>query len=501
MTAKYIDEFVEPSKPHEALFVGHLWSTPSLYEKYSTNKIIKTTFTEPQWYFYYYVGREMYNNGIKSFDDVSTYAFLSSRSTKSDKKSWLDIYNNYGGFSPIEDLLIECQKKESNHEYHFSEIQKYECLRKFQDENLINVSNKDLVSKLAKMSLKQLQAFFQHKTNKIFVNVSSGEVVEYNLLDDLDVAIKKMNDGEGMGLILHDSPRLSKRIKGWKKGQLYYLVLSSGVGKSSIATEKFALSLLENDEKGIMFANEENVWKTRNLMLATVASKLLNKPINREKLAEGNFDDKTMAKLLEAKQKLEQYNKEIIKFYDMKKYRIEDIITRCNIMKPLGYNYAIVDTFKPDSSSSELQRWERFAAASQNIFDCIKPEANNIGMLATVQLKIGKEYRYLDLDVIGKSKEIVEVADVVMIGRLLFEDEYEGKHKIFAYNWVKDDFDGEWRREEYKLDPEKTYLILFLPKNRNGSTEEQIIYEVNYSINSFKEVAWAKLRKTTGSYF
>ena len=112
------------------------------------------------------------------------------------------------------------QKDNSNDDYHFSEIQKYESLRKFQSESLIDVSNKALVTKLTKMTLKQLQSFFQFKTSNIFSHVNCGEVVEYNLDDDLDVAIDKMNQGEAMGLSLHDSPRLSKKIKGWRKESL-----------------------------------------------------------------------------------------------------------------------------------------------------------------------------------------------------------------------------------------------------------------------------------------
>jgi hypothetical protein len=486
---------------HESLFVGYLWKTPSLYEKYRSHNIEKETFTNGIWFYFYYIGKEMYNSGIRTFDDISTYAFVSSKPKEVKKKSYMELYNEYGGFDSIGDLLTECERNKQNDEYHFNEIQKYECLRHFQEENLINVLDDSLVNKLCRMTLKQVQGFFQHKIGKIFANVNCGEVVEYNLGDDLDIAIQKMNEGEAMGLPLHDSPRLSKKIKGWRKGELMYLVLSSGVGKSSIAMEKFILSLYENEEKGMMFTNEENVWKSRNLLLATVASKILNKPVNREKLTEGAFDENTLTKLNAAKEWIKKHRNDLVKFYDMKKYRVEDLLTRIDIMKPLSYNYCLLDTFKPDSSAKEAARWESFSNAAQDIFNCIKPEANNMGMLATVQLKIGKEFRYLDLSAIGKSLEIVEVASVVMMGRLLFGDEIEGKNKIFAYNWEKDGFSGKWHKKEHQLDSEKTYMILFLAKNRNGSIDEQILYEVNYGINSFKEVAWVQMERKSNSMY
>ncbi|WP_405169414.1 replication protein [Paenibacillus sp. FSL H3-0286] len=444
----------------------------------------------------------MYANSIRKFDDKTVYSFLTSRPVEVNRKSYFDYYNEYGGYSSIDELLEECEKDKGNDDYHFSEIQKYESLRKFQSESLIDVTNKDLIGKLTRMTLKQMQSFFQFKTSSIFSHINCGEVVEYDLGDDLDIAIDKMNQGEAMGIPLHDSPRLSKKIKGWRKGELMYLILSSGVGKSSISMEKFVLSLYENEERGMMFVNEENIWKTRNLVLATVSSKILNKPINREKLIEGNFEQKTLDKLNDAKNWVLKFPKNHIKFYDLKKYRVEDVISRITMMKPLNYNYALLDTFKPSASAQESARWESFSNAAQNIFDCIKPEANNVGLLATVQLKIGKEYRYLDLSAIGKSLEIAEVASVILMGRLLFADEMPGKkEELAAYNWEKSDFDGKWHKKPYPLDPEKTYMIIFISKNRSGDLSEQIIYEVNYSINSFKEVAYAQMGKKSNSMF
>ncbi|WP_342423102.1 replication protein [Paenibacillus sp. FSL E2-0178] len=483
------------------MFVGYLWSSPALYEKYRNHEITKDTFTEPIWWFFYYIGKEMYQNGIRTLDDTTAYSFLTSRPIETGRKSYFEYYNQYGGYNSIEEIKEECRRDKGNDEYHFSEIQKYESLRKFQSESLIDVTKKDLVIKLTKMTLKQLQSFFQFKTSSIFSHINCGEVVEYNLTDDLGTAIDKMNEGEAMGLPLHDSPRLSKKIKGWRKGELIYLILSSGIGKSSIFMEKFIMALLENDEKGMMYANEENVWKARNLMLATISSKILHKPVNREKLIEGNFDQTTLDKLNAAKEWVEKKPKDIIKFYDLKKYRAEDVISRIQMMRPLGYGYAGLDTFKA-SSSADMARWEAFSNDAQAIFDCIKAEANNVGMLATVQLKIGKEYRYLDMSAIGKSLEIVEVASTVLMGRLIFADEFPGrKEALFTYNWKIDDFDGKWKKEEYKLDSEKTYLILFINKNRSGDTSEQIIFEVNYGINSFKEVAYAQMGKKSNSQF
>jgi replicative DNA helicase len=496
---KYIKQFVEPSYIHESLLVGYLWSFPSLFQKYRSHKVTNETFTESVWYFYYTVGKQMFENGIREFDDKTVYSFLVSRPKEKNKKSYIDCYNDFGGFETISELMEACKTDIQNDEYHFSEVQKYESLRKLQKESLINVEDSELLEKLLKMTLKQVQLYMTLKNKEAFAHINSGDVMEHDLVDDLDETIRELNSGESMGSPLHDAPRLNRKIKGWKNGSLYYLVLSSGVGKSSIAMEKFVLSLFENKEKAILAINEESVKKWRALLLATINSKILKKPINREKMFEGNFKQETLDKLENAKKWAEEHGRGLIKVLELKKYRVEDILNRVELYRPKGYSKLIIDTFKPDRSQSDMARWEQFSNSAQELHDLIKEDNYNVGTLATVQLKLGKEARYLDLECTGKSMEINEVAAVVMMGRLLFADEFEGgKFALKPYNYKKDELTDEWYEDEYKLDKKKAYLVLFLSKNRFGSEDEQIIYEANYDINSFREVAYVRVPRYGG---
>ncbi len=490
----YAKEFVEPSFLHESLLCGYLWSNPNLYQKYKTHKITRETFTESVWYFYFTLGFEMYNNGIRDFDDKTVYTYIVSQPKEVGKKSYIDSYNMFGGYETISELMNACKDDSQNDEYHFSEIQKYESLRKLQDEALINVNDKALINKLCKITLKQVQLYIQVKTKEVFAQVNSGDVIEHDLVDNLDETIDELDKGEAMGIPLHDAPILNRKIKGWKNGSLYYLVLSSGVGKSSIAMEKFILSLFENKEKAILAINEESVKKWRQLLLSTISTKVLKKPINREKMNSGNFTTEMFEKLRNASKWATENGQGLIKTLELKKFRMEDIHNRVELYRPKGYSKLIIDTFKPDRSQSDMARWEAFSNSAQELHELIKEDNYNVGTLATVQLKLGKETRFLDLDSTGKSMEINEVAAVVMMGRLLFDDEYEGgKFALKPYNYKKDELTGEWYKQEYKLDKEKKYIVIFLSKNRFGSEDEQIIYEANYEINSFKEVALVKV--------
>lgn len=490
-----IIEFKEYSFEHESILCGYMWSNPNLYQKYKAHKVVRSTFTEAVWYFYFNLGFEMYNEGIRDFDDVTVYSYVSSKPKEVGKKSYMDAYNDYGGYDTISELMEACTSDNQNDEYHFGQVQKYETLRILEHEGLINPEDTTLIKKFVTMSLQQLHTYMNLKTKELFSHINSGEVIEHDLAGFMGETIEEMDEGDIMGTPLHDAPRLNSKIKGWKNGALYYLVLSSGVGKSSFTMEKFILALFEAQEKGILAINEESVKKWRQLLLATVSNKKLKVKINREKMYKGNFDEQMLNKLKNAKQWIEDNGTGLVKTLELKKYRLDDIINRVELYKPRGFNKLIIDTFKPDRSQADMVRWEAFSNSAQELHECIKEDNQNVGTLATVQLKLGKETRFLDLDAIGKSMEIVEVAAVVMMGRLLFEDEYDpkGRFGLQPYNWEKDEFTGNYFKKPYELDKEKEYLVLFLSKNRHGSEDEQIIYEANYSINEFKEVAYVQV--------
>lgn len=490
----HLKQFTEPSAVHESLFIGYLWKNPSLYSKYKSHTISKITFTKDIWYFYYYIGQEMYDSGMRAFEDTSVYSYLTSKPKETNKKSLFEIYDRFGGYETIQELLNEIDPETGNEEYHFSEVQKYESLRNLQDDGFIDITNAELINKLTNMTLKQLKTFVDLKVKESFSQINAGEVEISYLGDNLKETIEEAKRGEQSGIYLFESPRLNRKINGQKLGNLNYLILPSGVGKSSILTEKAVLSLYENDEKGIIFANEEGIKRWRLRLLVTVASRILKKPVARDVVNRG-FGDDIESILNEAREWIEKHRKENVVFVNLKKYRIQDVISNIELYRPKGYKHVYFDTFKPDLSQ-QIERWLAFSNSAQQLYDTIKDDAYNCHCLATVQLKIGKEYRYIDLDCIGKSVEISEVAAVVMAGRLMFDDEYKEdghKNKLKPYNWEKDEFDGKWKKKPYELDPDKKYLIIFLPKNREGSEDEQIIFEVNYDFNIWRECAYVQV--------
>lgn len=485
-------EFKEPSSKHEQLLVGFMWGNPQLYRQFKNHNITKETFTNDRWYFYYKIGEAMYNNGVRSFDEETVASFLDSR--KETRKSWNDKYIEYGEYGTIGFVKDLCNNEKNNEMYHLSEIQKYEALRKFYNNGLINTENELLVKTLCDMTLKQIQTYFNHKFKDAFQNVNHGQVEVSDLIDD-DIynTIDEMDEGTAMGIPFLDCPRLNKVTKGWQKGNLSMVVLPSGVGKSTFVRSIFIMTLINQNEKGIVFVNEEGKKQWRISVLGVVANTILKKKLNRDKIFEGHYDEYTKSTLREAADWLIANRPDMLKLIVLKKYRFEDVVNYTEYYKALGANFVILDTFKQDGSKTDMARWEALSSNAQELYDLVKEENLNMGCIATLQLKIGKVFRFLDHESVGKSKEVVEVAGVTMLGRLLFGDEYSGKkNDIKPFNFVKKN--GKWVKDDYILDDEKEYIIFYFGKSRYGSTQHQIIYAVDYAYNTLTEVAYAHHR-------
>ncbi|WP_405101711.1 replication protein [Oceanobacillus sp. FSL H7-0719] len=469
-----------------------MWNNPQLYRQFKNHNITNDSFTSEMWYHYFKLGEAMVSNGVRTFDEETVTSFLDSR--KEVNKNSVNKYVEYGGYDTVGFVRELCSNEKQNEAYHLSEMQKYEALRKFYTNGLINDKDKKLVEILCSMTLKQMQSYFNHKVKDAFQNVNHGQVEVTDLIDD-DIydTIDDMDKGTAMGIPFVDSPRLNKVTKGWQKGNLSMVVMPSGVGKSTFVRSIFIMTLINQNEKGIVFVNEEGRKQWQISVLGVVANTILNKKLNRDKIFEGNYDEYTKATLKKAADWLIANKPDMLKLIVLKKFRFEDVINYAEYYKALGANYMILDTFKQDGSHTDMARWEALSNNAQELYDTVKEENLNMGCIATLQLKIGKVFRFLDHESVGKSKEVVEVAGVTMLGRLLFGDEYHGKkNDIKPFNFVKKN--GKWEKESYILDENKEYIIFYFGKSRYGSTQHQIIYCVDYAYNTLTEVAWAHHR-------
>ncbi|RKJ13921.1 hypothetical protein D7X33_48540, partial [Butyricicoccus sp. 1XD8-22] len=131
--------------------------------------------------------------------------------------------------------------------------------------------------------------------------------------------------------------------------------------------------------------------------------------------------------------------------------------------------------------------WAEFSETAKMLFMLAQKE--DIAIIATAQLSAESSKRkYLDLSCIGKSRAIAETAGQVIMFRPMREAE---KKSLEVYTYARD-LDGKNTnvRKPIQLEENKDYIIVFIPKNRYGQTDIQIVYERNQSFNYLKELGY-----------
>ena len=518
-----LNDFIEKPRKNETAIIRALWTDPSNYRLAKEHKFVKDTFVTDKGYVFYHIGLEMYNYGITEFDKLSVCTFLDTR--KDLKKEFEDA----GGLTVIEEIKKELNDFEiSNIEYHIEEVFKFQALRYLYDKGLLSSNNEKTLKLLENKGIEEVKLFLTHQINNSMSQFNSSNYEVRDLIDDtLFDTIDSLKKGIEGAISFYGAPILNKFTKGWQRGKLYYLEMPSGLGKSTFSRNIFLPSIIENQENSLIFVNEESIdtWRV-NLLITIANTKIKDGFVFRDNVTNGYLkpEDETLLKKA-AKWLLEHKEDFIIKIIALKTYKFSDVLRIIESYEPYQITTCIIDTFKPDLTGGlNKSRWESFSENAQQLYDLIKKENMNIRCLATVQMKIGggtTKYS-VNLENTGKSKEIVEVADVVMQGRKIYAEEYSGGErelKIYRYKlnndydedfFDDDDFDmnnnnnnkktkhSKWEKTQVMLDEEKNYIMLSFGKNRDGSVDKQIIYEVDYQKNVVHEIGFSEVKEKAG---
>jgi len=456
------------------------------------NKFTKKSFVQNSAYIFYKIGERMYNEGINSFDDISIESYLIDHSVSKEH------YENAGGNKILRNIR-EIYDGTTSYSFHLDAVLKFSALRELEERGLINCENESLVEKLSdpKLDLAKSKKLLLYNFDEAYANVDYGDVEIVDLTPELmSETLSDVRDGYSIGMDLYNAPMLTRMIKGFARGRLTFLGMKSGVGKSTMLRNMYLQSIIDSGEKCIVLINEESLrdW-IANIVISIMNSRVApeeEKMILKETVFSGGFDQNVQSDLDKAVEWYKNNFNGNIKLAILKKYRFKDVSKILTKYAKIGYNYVLFDTFKPDGEGTkDRQRWEQFSLMSRELYDLVKPENLNLGVLATVQLGISDKAKYLTLANIGKSKEIVEVADIVLLGRKLFKDEYPDGDDIGENTLIIKDS----KNRDVELDIDKDYIILYFGKNRVGSINEQIVLEMDYAHNILKEVGICTLRE------
>ena len=249
----------------------------------------------------------------------------------------------------------------------------------------------------------------------------------------------------------------------------------------------YILPILEAGEHVCIIANEQNEEQFAQMMLATILFNRIKDrkgtKMNRQKLLFGNFSDDELDDLKRASEYLKKF-KGFLHYIHLTDYGTTNVKRIIKRYSKLGVKAFLFDTLKPYDESSD-RAWAEFSETAKALFSLAQKE--EIAIVATAQLSSESAKRkFLDLSCIGKSRAIAETASTVIMFRRLQKSEIE---KLFVYDYLK----GTNTPKKIDLDLNKDYVVYFIPKNRYGTTEKQIVYERNMSFNTMREIGYCDI--------
>lgn len=525
-----IKKLNEESFTKEAILTGLLWNNTDFYDMYSSETLNKKTLGNSVWSFYVGLGRYLYGKGINVMDDLSVQGAVIDLKLE-------DKYEKYGGYQTIEELMQETKGKESNFEAYYDDVKKYSLLReyfKLFGDKVMDSSDEKYNHKT--MSRIMISMYWNDKLNNIDIEHNDTAIVAYNLLDNLEDLVEKLDLSPDIGMPLYNGNKMTDIINGWARGTLNILSAFSGNGKTSMVVEKVIMSCIENNEKLAIIANEMDLAQYQKLLLITIMGTELYVKFkntfgtngawfNRKNINKGNFTEEEKQKLYESvkwiKEVTSQGDKKtnsLVKFIPLEDYTMENVKKVVKKFARRGYVRWIVDTAKP-SEGGNKERWQQFVEDFDNLYKLARKDGGglNLAMLCTVQQAdnlVGRHW--LNEQCIADGKKIKNVADLVWHMRPVYPQELEGGDKeLEVIQWIplSDDLfnqdenvkrpdneevirfgDVDMIKRKTKLKTGKVYYLLFTSKNRRGQSNitglDVLVLSVNFNSNRWKEVGF-----------
>lgn len=478
---------------NEAYFVGLLWSDPiNNYGQYA-DTMSQDEFIHPVWGFYFDLGRRLYQESIKSFDDITVY-------TKAKEYDVLDEFEEYGKMAQIDDAVSIVKDNPENVEYYHETIKRNYTIRQlyllFGEKVLIKKGKYDFT----KMNREQLSTFWTDKVNAI----GTGGIARYeveNLYIDADEFLTKLKEDSADMLPYYKSKLLNGISQGVARGHVTMIGGFGGTGKSSITAEKFVMSCIENQEKLIIVLNEEDAQSFRQKIILSILYNEFKDGFDRKRMVNDGLDASDEAKIRKA---IKRFNdmistEDMIKVVFMEKYVMKDLEMIVRFWANRGYYNLLIDTHKPSDESQHDSRWETFVEDMKLIYRMTRKNAGGMNLRTVVTFQLADtaiKNRYLDFEAIGEGKKAKNEASVMYMFRSAWTDEYDGgKNELECWKNKFNEVTQKWERKPFTLQKGKTYYLWFTPKNRFGESNDNgqdvLVIEPMFNANHFEEVGWA----------
>lgn len=459
------DKLMEDRERIECNFVLSLYLDPDLIPDYKNVVNGEDVITEDG-QFYYGLAKGMYDAGFHTFDHMAIYSYLSG------KKALKDGFDRRGGMATVNEITELLSL--SNVPKYYDDLCKSNLLVRL-DKAGFNVGVN--LDKFSSMTAEEVYDYFEYQ----LANIGLGRIEKVkaeDLTTGYDKWIDEWDSGADIGFRV-GSRMLNYQLVGVHKKNLLLHLAGIGMGKTTSAIAWYILPTIETQDVCII-ANEQDVSAWRQMILATVLFNKVGYPkgFDRHKMLIGKYTEEQREAMRKAVKWLEEQPGRI-QFIETQDYSVMSIKKIMSKWAKRGISLFIVDTLKPLNDASD-KAWGEFSEVAKELF--LQSKKLDVAVVATCQLSPdAMSRRYLDLTCIAKAKAIAETASTVVMFRPLTKEERE-KVKPYSFeNKIKKVTD---------LDPDKDYIMVFVPKNRYGNVTPQIIMERNMSFNTYKDIGW-----------
>nr|WP_145401661.1 DnaB-like helicase C-terminal domain-containing protein [Paenibacillus xylanexedens] len=475
----------------EGYLTGLFWRNPDNYNFYSEEKLNYKSFMNTAYGYFFTLGRKLSEKGIKVFDDISVSQVVAETNTSA-------TYEKYGGFETIHELSSEVRDKEDNLDAYYGEVKKYNLINKLIEYFGERVITDEGKYNYKKMTKEQLHTYWNDKILQLGID-GDNKYDEHFLLEGLDEEIADWDENPTVGLPFYESKRMTKITTGWDYGHVYMYGGFGGSGKTSLTVNKVIMSCIQHKEKLLVIANEQSISEFKKALIVTAMGVGTKEYVDRQKLNEGNFNEEEKERLRKAVKWVKDLcdgDEKLITFVFMENYIMDDVKKLVKHYAARGIKRIIIDTGKPSEGDASMARWERFVEDMKEIYKLARPNGGGLNLAVWVNVQLADtalKMRFLNEYALGDAKKIKNEASVLILGRFMWDDEYEGgKHELLVNQW--DEFTQTYIDKPLKRDKGHQYYLLFYGKNRRGSDnktgQKVLVLKPYFGINTWYEVGF-----------
>lgn len=469
--AKKINEYKLLS---EANVVASIFKNPELI--YTTDLKLED-FSHNIWKCWYAVAYGLIIKEKKSaLDEISVGIYLEKHSKLKAK------IQEYGGYSTIHDATAYINIE--NFESYVNDIKKFNVLLQLLKYGFpISEKLSEYIDKTSDEIYSELELMLNHT----FLNTESS-IKSYNAFENIHGYLEELNEGADVGLPFYGADLLNAETAGMRLGTMTGLGGLSGSGKSLLAFNYLIPSAIKNNFPTVFIINEEDEKRYKKEMIIWCANNVFNANVSKYQLRNGNFGKELMKIFQDCADWIEEKKEQhILTIVPLQSYSVDIAIKVIKKYARMGVQYFVLDTMKP-SSNAKGEIYQSMMSDAVKLYDVIKPTSLNVHLLCTYQLnKSSSKVRKLTSDNIGMSKSIVDIMSLNIMVRHPHADEFSGEsHELKCYKINK-------KKEKipFALSKDKSYLILFITKNRFGrANHQQIIAEFDMGTNKYQEIGY-----------